>query len=178
MDAGRGLWGGARALALALTLGALALGASAWAAAPLTPQQEAQARQIAVNIRCPICTGVPITESTNDISREMLRDVREQVAAGRSARDVYAYFAARYGNFVLLDPPKEGSNLLLWGAPLAALGGGGAVLWLFLRRRQGAPASAGPQITEQATDEPFDPFLAEVRRELGQGRTDRNGSNS
>ncbi|THF72015.1 cytochrome c-type biogenesis protein CcmH [Deinococcus sp. Arct2-2] len=145
---------------------AFALSASALAAAPLTPQQEAQARQIAVNIRCPICTGVPITESTNDISREMLRGVREQVAAGRSARDVYAYFSARYGNFVLLDPPKEGSNLLLWGAPLAALGGGGAVLWLFLRRKQGAvaPTVAG----EQTADEPFDPFLAQVRRDTGQ----------
>ncbi len=160
-------WDVGRALALAF-----ALGASALAAAPLTPQQEAQVRQIAVNIRCPICTGVPITESTNDISREMLRDVREQVAAGRSARDVYAYFSARYGNFVLLDPPKEGSNLLLWGAPLAALGGGGAVLWLFLRRRQNAAAPA--PLTEAAADEPFDPFLAQVRRDLGQSSTDRS----
>ncbi|MFB9994188.1 cytochrome c-type biogenesis protein CcmH [Deinococcus oregonensis] len=167
----RGLQAPGRALALAV-----ALSVSAFAAAPLTPQQEAQVRQIAVNIRCPICTGVPITESTNDISREMLRDVREQVAAGRSARDVYAYFSARYGNFVLLDPPKEGSNLLLWGAPLAALGGGGAVLWLFLRRRQGTAAPA--TLTEQTADEPFDPFLAQVRRDLGGSSPDRNGSKS
>ncbi|UQN07766.1 cytochrome c-type biogenesis protein CcmH [Deinococcus sp. QL22] len=160
---------------------AFTLGAAAYAAAPLTPQQEAQARQIATNLRCPICTGVPITESTNDISREMLRDVREQVAAGRSARDVYAYFSARYGDFVLLDPPKEGTNLLLWGAPLAALGGGGAVLWLFLRRRQGAVAPAAQ--AEQSADEPFDSFLAQVRRDTGrsspdQNRTDQNEGKS
>jgi cytochrome c-type biogenesis protein CcmH len=162
-----GQWGVGKALVCLL---ALTLTSAALAAAPLTPQQEAQARQIAVNIRCPICTGLPITESTNAISFEMLRIVREQVAAGRSAREVYAYFGDRYGNFVLLDPPKEGSNLLLWGAPLAALGGGGAVLWLVLRRRQGAAAPAAQ--AEQTADEPFDSFLAQVRRDTG-----RNGEN-
>nr|WP_216320227.1 cytochrome c-type biogenesis protein [Deinococcus aestuarii] len=135
----------------------------------LTPEQEARAKFVGSNLRCPICTGVPITESTNDISREMLRDVREQVAAGRSDRDIYAYFSARYGNFVLLDPPKEGSNLLLWGAPLLALAGGGLVLWGFLRKKNAAPAST----PEPVADEPFDPFLAQVRRDTR--RDDRAG---
>lgn len=136
------------------------------AATALTPAQESRAERLGNNLRCPICTGVPITESTNDISREMLRDVREQVAAGRSDREVYSYFAARYGNFVLLDPPKEGSNLVLWGAPLAALAAGGAVLWGFLRRRRAAGEGATPI---PAPDEPFDPYLAEVQRQTRRG---------
>ncbi|ACO45696.1 cytochrome c-type biogenesis protein [Deinococcus deserti] len=127
----------------------------------LSPAQEARAERLGTNLRCPICTGVPITESTNDISREMLREVREQVAAGRSDRDVYEYFVARYGNFVLLDPPKEGAGVLLWGAPLLALGAGGAVLWRVLRRRTPATMAA-PPMTEP---EPFDPFLAQVQRD-------------
>ncbi|BDP41737.1 hypothetical protein DAETH_17060 [Deinococcus aetherius] len=149
-----GQWSVVRGL-LALVLGLLLSVSLA-----LTPDQEARARYVGSNLRCPICTGVPITESTNDISREMLRDVREQVAAGRSDREIYGYFAARYGNFVLLDPPKEGSNLLLWGAPLLALAGGGAVLWGFLRKRNAAVSAP-----EAVTEEPFDPFLAQVRRE-------------
>ncbi|WP_156103441.1 cytochrome c-type biogenesis protein [Deinococcus sp. YIM 77859] len=128
----------------------------------LSPAQEARAEQLGRNLRCPICTGVPITESTNDISREMLREVREQVAAGRSDREIYAYFAARYGNFVLLDPPKEGSNLVLWGAPVVALVAGGAVLWRVLRRRPAAGQAAPAALP--ATEEPFDPYLAEVQR--------------
>ncbi|MFC4639582.1 cytochrome c-type biogenesis protein [Deinococcus hohokamensis] len=132
-------------------------------AAALTPSQEARAQTLGDNLRCPICTGVPITESTNDISREMLREVREQVAAGRSDREVYRFFAARYGNFVLLDPPKEGSGVLLWGAPLLALGAGGAVLWRVLRRRPPGSPAAGPSPVPDT--EPFDPFLAQVQRE-------------
>ena len=137
----------------------------------LTPDQEARAERLGTNLRCPICTGLPITESTNDLSREMLRDVREQVAAGRSDRDIYSYFAARYGNFVLLDPPKEGSNLLLWGAPLVALAGGGVILLSFLRRRNVA-ATSTPEAAN-VPEEPFDPFLAQVRRDTR--RDDRAG---
>lgn len=132
----------------------------------LSPAQESRAERLGSNLRCPICTGVPITESTNDISREMLREVREQVAAGRSDREIYAYFTARYGNFVLLDPPKEGTNLVLWGAPVVALAAGGAVLWSFLRRRPAA-GEAAPAAVPTA-EEPFDPYLAEVQRETRQ----------
>ncbi|GBF04916.1 cytochrome c-type biogenesis protein CcmH [Deinococcus aerius] len=144
-----------------------ALGLLLSASLALTPAQETRAQHLGSNLRCPICTGVPITESPNDISREMLREVREQVAAGRSDRDIYAYFAARYGNFVLLDPPKEGAGVLLWGAPLAALAAGGAVLWGFLHRKRSAQEEAAPP----TADEPFDPYLAEVQR-----RTRRAGS--
>ena len=150
--------GGVRALAFCLLFSA---------ASALTPAQQSRAERLGDNLRCPICTGVPITESTNDISREMLRDVREQVAAGRSDREVYRYFAARYGNFVLLDPPKEGSNLLLWGAPVAALAAGGAVLWGVLRRRRPAGEVVAAQVP--GTEAPFDPYLAEVQRRTRQG---------
>ena len=152
-----------RSLVLTALLSGAALG--------LTPEQQARVQHVGSNLRCPICTGVPITESPNDISREMLRGVREQVAAGKSDREIYAYFAARYGNFVLLDPPKEGSNLLLWGAPLLALGAGGAVLWSVLRRRGGAAAAAETATAtegwDQTVQEPNDPYLEQVRRETG-----------
>jgi cytochrome c-type biogenesis protein CcmH len=149
---------GARALALALTCGLL------WSALALTPAQESRAERLGKNLRCPICIGLPITESTNDLSVQMLREVGEQVAAGRSDREVYAYFAARYGNFVLLDPPKVGTNLLLWSAPLLALAAGGAVLLRFLRRRRPA-AEAAALASAPGAEQVFDPYLAEVRRQ-------------
>lgn len=147
------------------------------AAPSLTANQEARAVAIQENLRCPLCdTGESISESRADISAKMRSSVREQVAAGRSDSDIYAYFAARYGNFVLLDPPKTGRNLLLWGAPLAALAAGGAALWAFLRRRPGVAADA--PLTHE---EPFDPFLAQVQRdtrrqEVERGNSDTGGS--
>ncbi|GAA5435369.1 cytochrome c-type biogenesis protein CcmH [Deinococcus sp. A31D244] len=150
---------------LAALLGLLTLLAGwSWSAAQtgapsLTPAQEQRALAIQKNLRCPLCdTGESISDSRSDISVKMRESVREQVAAGRTDGDIYVFFSQRYGNFVLLDPPKTGRGLLLWGAPLLALALGGVFLWSFLRRTPGRAGSAAP-------DEAFDPFLEQVRRE-------------
>ena len=87
----------------------------------LSPAQEARAQAIGRTIRCPVCQGLPITESPSDLSQQMLRELREQVGAGQDAEQITTYFAARYGDTVLLDPPRRGANLLLWLGPLAAI---------------------------------------------------------
>ncbi|GGS18944.1 cytochrome c biogenesis protein [Deinococcus knuensis] len=136
-------------------------GAQQTGAPSLTPAQEQRAVAIQKNLRCPLCdTGESIADSRSDISVKMRESVREQVAAGRTDGDIYVFFAQRYGNFVLLDPPRTGRNLLLWGAPLLALALGGVFLWSFLRRAPATAPGAAP-----APDEAFDPFLEQVRRE-------------
>ena len=143
-------------------------GAQQTGAPTLTPAQEQRAVAIQKNLRCPLCdTGESIADSRSDISVKMRESVREQVAAGRTDGDIYVFFAQRYGNFVLLDPPRTGKGLLLWGAPLLALALGGAVLWSFLRRApRSAPVTGLP-------DEPFDPFLEQVRRDTRTGTDTR-----
>lgn len=148
--------------------GAQQTGAQQTGAPTLTAAQEQRAVAIQKNLRCPLCdTGESIADSRSDISVKMRESVREQVAAGRTDGDIYVFFAQRYGNFVLLDPPRTGKGLLLWGAPLLALALGGAVLWSFLRR---APSSAP---VTGLPDEPFDPFLEQVRRDTRAGTDTR-----
>ena len=62
--------------------------------------------------------------------------VRERLSAGDSDDQVRAYLVARYGDFVLLDPPFKAKTLLLWCGPavLLLLGAGG--IYALLRRRQ------------------------------------------
>ncbi len=155
-------------LPAALCLGLSLAQAVAPATAPLAlaPAQEQRAVAIQKNLRCPLCdTGESIAESRSDISIKMRESVREQIAGGRSDSEIYTFFSQRYGNFVLLDPPKTGRNLLLWGGPLLALAGGGAALWAFLRRRDTGTAAA-----ETAQDsEPYDSYLDQVRRDTGTG---------
>lgn len=155
------------ALWLALGLGLSSAQSGAPPAAPqlLPPAQEQRAVAIQKNLRCPLCdTGESIAESRSDISVKMRESVREQIADGRSDSEIYTFFSVRYGNFVLLDPPKTGRNLLLWGAPLLALGGGGVALWAYLRRRPSS-APAGP-----GADGPHDAYLEQVRRDTGRGQ--------
>ncbi|PTA67360.1 cytochrome C biogenesis protein [Deinococcus arcticus] len=139
----------------------LCLLGGALAAPALTPAQEARAVAIQKNLRCPLCdTGESIAESRADISAKMRESVREQVATGRTDGDIYVYFSQRYGNFVLLDPPKTGPGLLLWGTPLLALAAGAGVLWGLLRRGRAAAAQQSPE-----PETTFDPYLTQVQRE-------------
>ena len=141
----------------------------------LSPAQEAQAQTIGRTIRCPVCQGLPITESPSDLSQQMLRELRAQVRAGQGADQITGYFAARYGDTVLLDPPRRGVNLLLWLGPLAAALLGGGWLLSHLNRRPGSTAPADPAELESAEHDPAeddepDAYLVQVRAEAAQGR--------
>jgi cytochrome c-type biogenesis protein CcmH len=70
------------------------------------------------------------------------REVREQALAGKNDVEIRDYLVARYGDFVLYDPPLKRTTWLLWFGPFVLLAGGGLVWWRVLSRRQRAPAAA------------------------------------
>lgn len=147
-------------LAVVLLLGSVTV------AQPLSSAQEAQAQAIGRTIRCPVCQGLPITESPSDLSQQMLRELREKVVAGQNADQITTYFAARYGDTVLLDPPRRGVNLLLWLGPLAALLLGGWWLLGYLKRAKGDVVR-----TEEADEmEESDDYLAQVKAQVAHGK--------
>lgn len=98
------------------------------------PQQR-QVLDIAAKLRCAVCQNQSVAESNAELAQDMRRLIAEQLAAGRSEAEIVAYFRARYGDFVLMEPPRHGSGAPLWWAPLAilSLAGGGA--FFYLRRR-------------------------------------------
>lgn len=98
------------------------------------PQQR-QMLEIAQKLRCAVCQNQSVAESNAELAQDMRRLIGEQLAAGRSEAEIVDYFRARYGDFVLMSPPRQGSGAPLWWAPLGilALAGGGA--FIYLRRR-------------------------------------------
>lgn len=170
------------------------LSASALAApltpTPLTSAQQGQVSRIGNSIRCPICRDVlPITESGNDISQQMLAEISAQTQAGQSDTQIYAYFRERYGQRVLLRPPGDLAGTLLWALPVLALLLGGGALAGYLRGGRQADAVA-PSVGELSTQEPNtqrpsaqepcpeeseDPYLAEIRASVRAARERREG---
>jgi cytochrome c-type biogenesis protein CcmH len=67
--------------------------------------------------------------------------VRELMAQGRSDDQIKAYLRARYGDFILMQPPLEPATWLLWLGPFLVLAGAGGVAWRVISRAQKAQES-------------------------------------
>ena len=134
--------GAAPALALSLMLAALPAAAVQPDEVLDDPALEARARALSEGLRCLVCRNESIDESSADLARDLRLLVRERLVAGDSDDAVIRYVVERYGEYVLLDPPKTGSTLLLWAAPLALLALGGGIAALHVTRQKAAPAEA------------------------------------
>jgi cytochrome c-type biogenesis protein CcmH len=104
-------------------------------------------QELSERLRCPVCKSVSITESPSETAAAMRQVVAEQVAAGRTDEQIVAFFRARYGEWVLLDPPRRGTTLALWLAPLAAAAVGATLVLARTRRR---PDAVGPELPAPA----------------------------
>jgi cytochrome c-type biogenesis protein CcmH len=132
-----------RRLALAVAVAA-ALGApSAYAVEPAErladPALEARARALSQELRCLVCQNQSIDESNADLAHDLRVLLRQRLAAGDTDRQVLDYVVARYGVFVLLDPPFAPVTYLLWLTPPALVLGAGTLLVLRARRRRPDP---------------------------------------
>ncbi len=114
------------------------------------PQLEADVQELSHKLRCLVCQNQSIAESNAPLAVDLRDQVREQLSSGRSKEDVVDYLVARYGDFVLYEPPVKGVTLLLWGGPALLLFGSAGWLALRLRRRSNElAATAGLSATER-----------------------------
>ena len=108
---------------------------------------EARARTLSKELRCLVCQNQSIDESNADLAHDLRVLLRQRLVAGDTDQQVLDYIAARYGVFVLLDPPFEPATWLLWLAPpLLVLGAGGMLLHRARRRR---PDPTVPGLTRE-----------------------------
>ena len=95
-------------------------------------------------LRCLVCQNQTLADSNASLAEDLRREVRELALSGKNDSEIRAYLVARYGDFVLYDPPLKRTTWLLWIGPFALLGGGGALWWNILRRRELAARSMPP----------------------------------
>ncbi len=112
------------------------------------PVLEARAREIGRALRCVVCQNQSIADSAAEVAHDMRRAVRERLVAGDSDAQVMQFMVARYGDYVLLEPPFKSSTLILWlGAPLLLAVAAGFLLLAARRRR--APEAVTPLSDEE-----------------------------
>jgi cytochrome c-type biogenesis protein CcmH len=136
---------------------ALVVGSGVLTSPPPTPAQRAAAIESVV--RCPTCEDLTAAQSSAPTAVAVRAVVAQQVAAGRSDRQIEGYLVDRYGSSIVLDPPARGWSLLVWLLPL--VGGAVAVVVVVavLIRRRGAvdedpiPGDRGGELTAEEIEE-------------------------
>ena len=111
------------------------------------PAQEMRARALSAGLRCLVCQNQSIDDSNAPLARDLRILLRERIAAGEDDAAIKRDLVARYGDFILLQPPFNPRTLVLWTAPFVLLAAGG---WVLLRRsrRPSALEHTAP-LTEQ-----------------------------
>ena len=88
-------------------------------AVPTEKDPVAAARAVALSekLRCLVCQNQTIADSNAELAADLRRQIKEQIAAGKSDKEIVDYMVARYGDFVLYQPPVKSTTLLLWAGP-------------------------------------------------------------
>lgn len=82
---------------------------------------EARAKALTSQLRCVVCQNESVEESHADLARDLRLTVRKQILDGKTDDEIITFLRARYGDYILLDPPVAPRTYLLWFAPLLVL---------------------------------------------------------
>jgi len=119
---------------------------------------DADVNVVASQLRCVVCQSLSVADSPSEMAAQMRHLVRERLAAGETPDQVVRYFVEKYGDWILLAPPRRGFTLLVWLLPPVAVLLGLAVAVRRVRAWTRRPAPIA---------EPVDPAMRErIRAEL------------
>lgn len=106
------------------------------------PALEARVMKVAEILRCLVCQNQTIADSHAELAVDLRQQIREKLIAGMEEKEILDFMVARYGDFVLYNPPVKTTTWVLWFGPFALLVAGLGALVMKLRRR----AATQPQL--------------------------------
>lgn len=102
------------------------------------PVIEQRLAKLSHELRCLQCQNQTLADSPAGIAADLRREIRTQMKAGKSDKEIVAFLTERYGDFILYRPRVTPATYLLWFGPFLVLLGGLAVLFFYIKRRRDA----------------------------------------
>jgi cytochrome c-type biogenesis protein CcmH len=103
------------------------------------PAMQERYERLSRELRCLVCRSETIADSNAELARDLRRQLRELMAAGKSDQEIISYMTDRYGDYVLYKPPLQPRTFLLWAAPVLLLLGGAAAAVVVIMRKSRLP---------------------------------------
>lgn len=110
------------------------------------PALEARLKAMSHELRCLVCQNSTLADSSAPLAEDLRKEIRAQMRAGKSDKEVVDYLVARYGDFVRYRPPVNNSTALLWFGPFLLLIIGGFVLYRVLKKHAGSDEIKGEDV--------------------------------
>ena len=106
-----------------LVLALIAFTSTSFAVDPLPFEnraEEVRFQKLAAELRCLQCQNQNLADSDSALAKDLRKLVFEQMQGGKTDADIKSFLIARYGDFVIYDPPVNAQTAPLWIAPLLA----------------------------------------------------------
>jgi cytochrome c-type biogenesis protein CcmH len=105
-----------------------------------TAAEEQHFKDLIAELRCLVCQNQSLADSDAELAHDLRAEVYEMVQNGRSDEEIIEFLVARYGDFVLYNPPVKPATYLIWFGPFALL-----LVAVFLLVRAVRRQKAGPE---------------------------------
>jgi len=100
------------------------------------PELEKRVMALSEELRCLVCQNETLAGSHADLAADLRQEIRQQMKAGKTDKEIVAFLTERYGDFILYNPPVSRRTYLLWFGPFILLGGGLFAFYRYIRRRR------------------------------------------
>jgi cytochrome c-type biogenesis protein CcmH len=100
------------------------------------PVLEERVMKLSRELRCLVCQNETLADSRADLAEDLRGQIREQMKAGKSDKEIIAYLTDRYGKFILYNPPVDPTTYALWFGPFILLLAGLLFLFRYLKQRR------------------------------------------
>ena len=84
-------------------------------------QDKQRFHSLTSELRCLVCQNQTIAESNASLAVDLRSQIFEKIQQGQSNQTIRDYLVARYGNFILYQPPLNGATFGLWFGPILLL---------------------------------------------------------
>jgi cytochrome c-type biogenesis protein CcmH len=98
--------------------------------------------QLTQELRCPKCQNQNLADSDSEISSDLRREIYLMLEEGQSDQQIKDFLVARYGTFVLYNPPVSGTTLWVWLVPVFFALGGALLVWRILLQASKRPINS------------------------------------